>query len=163
PDAPAHRSSGNTTAAPTADRSSITPVTALPGLRVIAGGPGFLLPDAFNPLAPSLTPSPGGATFCMGLTLTRPDFTRVAKRAGSVSQFVAMPLLGLLVVTVYGLPAETAVGVILVGCAPGGTASNVVTYLAKGDTAVSVSVTTLATLRAPILTPLLTLWLAGSY
>ncbi|MBU5899553.1 bile acid:sodium symporter, partial [Vibrio cholerae O1] len=73
------------------------------------------------------------------------------------------PLLGLLVVTVYSLPPEIAVGVILVGCAPGGTASNVVTYLAKGDTALSVSITTLSTLLAPVLTPLLTLWLAGSY
>src|SRR5699024_7762851 len=101
-------------------------------------------------------------------TLTLPDFTRIAKRPwiavlGVVTQFVAMPLLGLLVVTVYGLPAEIAVGVILVGCAPGGTASNVVTYLATGDTALSVSVTTLSSLLAPILTPLLTLWLVGSY
>src|SRR5699024_9852305 len=121
-----------------------------------------------NPLAPSITWSLGVVMFFMGLTLTLPDFTRIAKRPwiavlGVVTQFVAMPLLGLLVVTVYGLPAEIAVGVILVGCAPGGTASNVVTYLAKGDTALSVSVTTLSTLLAPILTPLLTLWLAGSY
>src|SRR5699024_10309817 len=123
---------------------------------------GFLLPDAFNPLAPSITWSLGVVMFCMGLTLTLPDFTRIAKRPwiavlGVVNQFVAMPLLDLLVVTVYGLPAEIAVGVIIVGCAPGGTASNVVTYLAKGDTALSVSVTTLSTLLAPILTPLLTL------
>src|SRR5699024_7320707 len=155
PDAPAHRSSGNTTAAPTADRSSIIAVTALPVLVVIAGVLGFLLPDAFNPLAPSITWSLGVVMFFMGLTLTLPDFTRIAKRPwiavlGVVTQFVAMPLLGLLVVTVYGLPAEIAVGVILVGCAP-------------GDTALSVSVTTLSTLLAPILTPLLTLWLAGSY
>ncbi|WP_246490436.1 bile acid:sodium symporter family protein [Brevibacterium oceani] len=154
--------------APTADRSSIIAVTALPVLVVIAGVLGLLLPDAFTPLAPTITWALGVVMFFMGLTLTLPDFARIAKRPwvavlGVVTQFVAMPLLGLLVVTVYGLPAEIAVGVILVGCAPGGTASNVVTYLAKGDTALSVSITTLSTLLAPVLTPLLTLWLAGSY
>src|SRR5699024_11137926 len=112
PDAPAHRSSGNTTAAPTADRSSIIAVTALPALVVIDGELGFLLPDAFNTLAPSITWSLGVVMFFMGLTLTLPDFTRIAKRPwiavlGVVTQFVAMPLLGLLVVTVYGLPGRS--------------------------------------------------------
>lgn len=152
----------------TADRSSIIAVTALPVLVVLAGVAGFLSPDTFTPLAPTITWSLGVVMFFMGLTLTLPDFARIAKRPwiavlGVVTQFVAMPLLGLLVVTVYNLPAEIAVGVILVGCAPGGTASNVVTYLAKGDVALSVSITTLSTLCAPVLTPLLTLWLAGSY
>ena len=161
---PAHQTSGST-AAPAADRSSIIAVTALPVLVVIAGVLGFLLPDAFTPLAPLITWALGVVMFFMGLTLTLPDFARIAKRPwiavlGVVTQFVAMPLLGLLVVTVFQLPAEIAVGVILVGCAPGGTASNVVTFLAKGDTALSVSITTLSTLCAPILTPLLTLWLA---
>ena len=166
-DAPSHQSPASA-AAPAADRSSIIAVTALPVLVVIAGVLGFFLPDAFTPLAPSITWALGVVMFFMGLTLTLPDFARIAKRPwiavlGVVTQFVAMPLLGLLVVTVYSLPPEIAVGVILVGCAPGGTASNVVTYLAKGDTALSVSITTLSTLCAPILTPLLTLWLAGSY
>ena len=150
------------------DRSSIIAVTALPVLVILAGVLGFLSPDTFTPLAPTITWSLGVVMFFMGLTLTLPDFARIAKRPwiallGVVTQYVAMPLLGLLVVTVYDLPPEIAVGVILVGCAPGGTASNVVTYLAKGDVALSVSVTTLSTLIAPVLTPLLTLWLAGSY
>lgn len=153
---------------PNSDRSSIIAVTALPVLVIIAGVLGFLSPDTFTPLAPTITWALGIVMFFMGLTLTLPDFARIAKRPwiaalGVVTQFIAMPLLGLLVVTVYNLPAEIAVGVILVGCAPGGTASNVVTYLAKGDTALSVSITTLSTLLAPVLTPLLTLWLAGSY
>ncbi|MCF2586957.1 bile acid:sodium symporter family protein [Brevibacterium sp. UCMA 11752] len=153
---------------PNSDRSSIIAVTALPVLVVIAGVLGFLSPDSFTPLAPSITWALGIVMFFMGLTLTLPDFARIAKKPwiaalGVVTQFVAMPLLGLLVVTLYGLPPEIAVGVILVGCAPGGTASNVVTFLAKGDTALSVSITTLSTLLAPVLTPLLTLWLAGSY
>ena len=143
-------------------------MTALPVLVILAGIAGFLSPDTFTPLAPTITWSLGVVMFFMGLTLTLPDFARIAKRPwvvvlGVVTQYVAMPLLGLLVVTVYSLPPEIAVGVILVGCAPGGTASNVVTYLAKGDTALSVSITTLSTLLAPVLTPLLTLWLAGSY
>ena len=155
-------------AAPTADRNSIIAVTALPLLVVIAGVLGFLTPETFTSLAPTITWALGVVMFFMGLTLTLPDFARIAKKPwiaalGVVTQFIAMPLLGLFVVTVFGLPAEIAVGVILVGCAPGGTASNVVTYLAKGDTALSVSITTLSTLLAPVLTPLLTLWLAGSY
>ncbi|WP_309131337.1 bile acid:sodium symporter family protein [Brevibacterium sp.] len=150
------------------DRSSIIAVTALPVLVVLAGVLGFLSPDTFTPLAPTITWSLGIVMFFMGLTLTVPDFARIAKRPwvaalGVLTQYAVMPALGLLVVTVYGLPPEIAIGVILVGCAPGGTASNVVTYLAKGDTALSVSVTTLSTLLAPVLTPLLTLWLAGSY
>ncbi|MDN5587649.1 MAG: bile acid:sodium symporter family protein [Brevibacterium sp.] len=158
----------SSTQAPRSDRSSIIAVTALPVLVVIAGVLGFLSPDTFTPLAPTITWSLGVVMFFMGLTLTLPDFARIAKKPwiaalGAATQYIAMPLLGLLVVTLFGLPAEIAVGVILVGCAPGGTASNVVTYLAKGDTALSVSITTLSTLLAPVLTPLLTLWLAGSY
>lgn len=154
--------------APSAGRNSIIAVTALPLLVVIAGVLGFFTPDTFTPLAPTITWALGVVMFFMGLTLTLPDFARIARRPwigvlGVVTQFIAMPLLGLLVVTVFQLPADIAVGVILVGCAPGGTASNVVTYLAKGDTALSVSITTLSTLLAPVLTPLLTLWLAGSY
>ncbi|NJC21666.1 BASS family bile acid:Na+ symporter [Arthrobacter pigmenti] len=104
----------------------------------------------------------------MGLTLTPPDFAVIARRPipvviGVVAQFVVMPLLGLLVASVLGLPAALAAGVILVGCCPGGTASNVVSYLAKGDVALSVAMTTVSTLLAPIFTPLLTLWLAGQY
>lgn len=106
--------------------------------------------------------------FFMGITLTPPDFVRIAKRPwvvllGTVAQFVVMPLAGWAIAHALALPPELAAGVILVGCAPGGTASNVVTYLAKGDVALSVSVTTVSTLLAPLLTPSLTLWLAGQF
>ena len=74
-----------------------------------------------------------------------------------------MPLVALLVVAVMDLPDAVAAGVILVGCAPGGTSSNVVSYLARGDVALSVTMTSISTLLAPVLTPLLTLWLAGEY
>ncbi|MGO1950179.1 MAG: bile acid:sodium symporter family protein [Mycobacteriaceae bacterium] len=106
--------------------------------------------------------------FGMGLTLQPRDFIMVIKRPlpvliGVVAQFVIMPLTALLVVWVLGLSSAIAAGVILVGCAPGGTASNVVSYLARGDLALSVAMTSCSTLLAPLLTPLLTLWLAGEY
>ena len=72
-----------------------------------------------------------------------------------------MPLLAFLLCRVFHLPEEIAIGVILVGCCPGGTASNVITYLAKGDVALSIGMTTVSTLLAPFLTPLLTFLLAG--
>ncbi|MDK6538394.1 bile acid:sodium symporter, partial [Escherichia coli] len=73
------------------------------------------------------------------------------------------PVLAVLITWMLMLPPEIAAGVILVGCAPGGTTSNVVTYLSRGDVALSVAMTTVSTLLAPIFTPLLTLWLAGQY
>ena len=82
---------------------------------------------------------------------------------GVVAQFVIMPLVALAVVAIMDLPEAVAAGVILVGCAPGGTSSNVVSYLARGDVALSVTMTSISTLLAPVFTPLLTLWLAGEY
>ena len=106
--------------------------------------------------------------FGMGLTLRPVDFALVARRPlpvliGVIAQFVIMPLTAVAVTTLLNLPAEIAAGVILVGCAPGGTSSNVVSYLARGDVALSVTMTSVSTMLAPILTPLLTLWLAGEY
>jgi BASS family bile acid:Na+ symporter len=102
----------------------------------------------------------------MGLTLEPADFSRVATRpgamaAGLVAQFSIMPAAGWGVATGFGLETPLAVGLILVGCCPGGTASNVVTYLARGDVALSVAMTTCSTLAAVVLTPLLTATLAG--
>lgn len=106
--------------------------------------------------------------FGMGLTLTPVDFALVGKRPvpvviGVVAQYGIMPLLGWGVSMALGLPPALAAGVILVGCCPGGTASNVVSYLARGDVALSVAMTSVSTILAPVLTPLLTLWLAGRY
>jgi bile acid:Na+ symporter, BASS family len=104
----------------------------------------------------------------MGLTLTAPDFRAVARRPwavglGLVAHYVIMPGLGWLIANALGLPPQLAAGVILVGCAPSGTASNVVTYLARGDVALSVSVATVSTLVAPLVTPPLTLLLADRF
>ncbi len=102
----------------------------------------------------------------MGMTLRPVDFAYVARRpaafaVGVAAQFVIMPGVGWLVVTVLPLSTEIAVGVLLVACAPGGTASNVMVYLARGDTALSVAMTSASTLLAPLLTPALVLLLAG--
>ena len=104
--------------------------------------------------------------FGMGLTLKLEDFRVVFSRpkdviVGCLAQFIIMPLLAWLLTKVFSMPAELAVGVILVGCCPGGTASNVITYLAKGDLALSVGMTATSTLLAPVLTPLLVWLFAG--
>ena len=81
---------------------------------------------------------------------------------GCLAQFTVMPLLALALTWAFSLPKELALGVILVGCCPGGTASNVITFLAKGDLALSVGMTATSTLLAPVLTPLLVWLMAGT-
>ena len=104
--------------------------------------------------------------FGMGLTLKFEDFKVVFTRPkdiiiGAIAQFSIMPLLAFLLSIIFKLPTELAVGVILVGTCTGGTSSNVMTYLAKGDVALSVGMTSVSTILAPIVTPLLTLLYAG--
>ena len=103
----------------------------------------------------------------MGMTLTLADFARVASRpvavvAGFVAQFTIMPAAAWAIARAFDLPTPFAVGLILVGCCPGGTASNVVTYIARADVALSVTMTTCSTLAAVALTPLLTQVYAGT-
>ncbi|NUP73427.1 MAG: bile acid:sodium symporter family protein [Sinomonas sp.] len=151
-----------------ADRDAKIAVTVFPVLVIVAGLVGFLAPEAVKPAAPSVPYLLGVIMFCMGLTLTPPDFTSLARRPwavalGLVAHYVIMPGAGWAIATALQLPPELAVGVILVGCAPSGTASNVMAYLAKGDVALSVAVATVSTLVAPLVTPALTLLLAGSF
>jgi len=108
----------------------------------------------------------GVVMFGMGLTLNLEDFRVVFSRpkdviTGCLAQFTIMPLLAWSLSRMFGLDEALALGVVLVGCCPGGTASNVITYLAKGDLALSVGMTGVSTLLAPFLTPLLTWMLAG--
>ena len=115
----------------------------------------------------AINPLLGLIMFGMGLTLSPQDFKVVLSRPkdiliGCLAQFTVMPLLALGLTWAFALPKELAVGVILVGCCPGGTASNVITYLAKGDLALSVGMTAASTLLAPLLTPLLVWSLAGT-
>lgn len=158
--------SGTAPGAP--DRAAKIAVTVFPLLVVLAGVAGFLAPGAFKPMAPSVPYLLGVIMFCMGLTLTLPDFAAVAKRPwavalGLLAHYIIMPGAGWLIAVGLHLSPELAAGVILVGCAPSGTASNVITYLAKGDVALSVAVATVSTLVAPIVMPMLTLFLAGSF
>ena len=99
--------------------------------------------------------------FGMGLTMKLSDFAVVFTRprdviVGCLAQFIVMPLLAFGLGKAFGLSNELLVGVILVGTCPGGTSSNVITYLSKGDTALSVGMTSINTLLAPFLTPALT-------
>lgn len=110
----------------------------------------------------------GIVMFGMGMTLTVDDFKNVFKRPwevfiGAFAQFLIMPLVAWALVKVFALPPELAIGVILVGTCPGGTASNVISYLARGDVALSVSMTMTTTILAPVVTPALTFLLAGAW
>lgn len=114
----------------------------------------------------TITPLLGIVMFGMGLTLRPSDFVPIIKRpkdiiVGEMSQFIIMPLVAWLLCLLLSLPQELALGVILVGCCPGGTASNVMCFLAKGDIALSVGMTTVSTLLSPIITPLLVLLFVG--
>ncbi len=103
----------------------------------------------------------------MGLTLTLDDFKRILKFPKSVFigiflQYTVMPVSGYIVALLYDLPNPLAVGLILVACCPGGTASNVLTFIAKADVALSVTMTAISTLISVIMTPILTFYLAGN-
>lgn len=104
----------------------------------------------------------------MGITLSFEDFRRVTRTTrpvliGVVAQFAVMPLLGWTIAYGFSLDPQLAVGLILVACCPGGTASNVVSYIAHADVALSVLMTMCSTFAAVVMTPLLTHWLAGAY
>ncbi|AOM86235.1 bile acid:sodium symporter family protein [Acinetobacter baumannii] len=104
----------------------------------------------------------------MGMTMTVDDFKGVlqspkAVLIGVVAQFVVMPGLAFILCKLFNLPPEIAGGVILVGCCPGGTASNVITYMAKGNVALSVACTSVSTLLAPVLTPTIFYLLASQW
>ena len=168
PASPADATGHDAAAQSSADRAAYVAVLVFP-LLVLAGGlAGYLFAPAVHQAASWTNPLLGLVMFGMGLTLRPADFALVARRPvpvvlGVLAQYVLMPGIAVLVTWALQLPPEIAAGVILVGCAPGGTASNVVSYLARGDVAVSVTMTSISTLLAPLLTPLLTLWLAGAY
>ena len=128
----------------------------------------FYQPSFFHWIAPYIPVLLGIIMYGMGLTLTLQDFKEVIHSpysvlVGVLAQFIIMPMLAIGLSTLFRLPPEIAVGVILVGCCPGGTASNVITFLARGNTALSVTITSCSTLLAPILTPMLTYLLARKW
>ncbi|MBB2155805.1 bile acid:sodium symporter family protein [Gluconacetobacter diazotrophicus] len=118
-------------------------------------------PGPFLALSPAITPLLAFVMFTMGVTLTVADFRRIARRpapvlAGIVLHYTIMPLAAWLVARMLSLPPALRVGMILVGSVSSGTASNVMIYLARGDVALSVSISTLSTLVGIVATPLLT-------
>lgn len=138
------------------------------GLLVLAAALlALVFPDLLRQIRPTvINYLLGVVMFGMGLTLNLRDFKIVFSRpkdviAGCLAQFTVMPLLAWGLTRLFQLDEALALGVVLVGCCPGGTASNVITFLAKGDLALSVGMTGVSTLLAPFLTPLLTWALAG--
>lgn len=127
----------------------------------------LLAPGIFSGIKPSvINPLLGLVMFGMGMALRIEDFRIVFSRPrdiaiGCLAQFTVMPLLAWVLSRLFALDEALTVGVILVGCCPGGTASNVITYLAKGDLALSVGMTATSTVLAPFVTPLLVWLLVG--
>src|SRR5436190_9592121 len=106
--------------------------------------------------------------FGMGTELSLKDFANVIRMpkgiiVGVLFHYIIMPLIGFTIASLFNFPSEIAAGIILVGCCPSGLASNVMSYLARANLALSVSVTTISTILAPFLTPLLMRWLGGSF
>lgn len=128
----------------------------------------YLYPPILTWVVPHIPLLLGVVMFGMGLTLSFRDFKILSEHPravviGVVAQFVIMPSVAYLLAKALSLPPDIAIGVILVGCCPGGTASNVVTYLARGNVALSVALTSITTLLAPIATPAIFYLLAHSW
>ena len=127
----------------------------------------FVYPDLFRWVKGDIqTLVLGIIMLTMGMTLTTEDFKILARRPfdifiGALAQYTLMPLIAFALVKVIDLPPGVAAGLLLVGCCPGGVSSNIITFLSRGDVAFSVGMTTASTLLAPVMTPLLMLYLAG--
>ena len=138
-------------------------VTGFPLLAIIVSIIAARYPEFLIGYKPAIIPLLGIVMFAMGMTLTLGDFKRVLKSPKVISlglllQYGLMPLLAFIIAIVLGLPTELMAGLILVGACPGGTASNVICYLGRGDVALSITLTAISTLLAVFLTPVLT-WL----
>lgn len=137
-----------------------------PFLAILFAILGFFLPQAFIPLSSLIVPLLALIMFAMGLTFTLSDFQRVLKQPmkivfGTLLQFLLMPLAAYIISYMLVLERELLIGLVLVGCCPGGTSSNVICYLAKGNLALSVSLTMVSTLLSVIATPFLTFLYLG--
>lgn len=149
------------------DRSAAFAIAAFPVFILVGSAIAFIFPAPFLPLTQYITYFLMIIMFGMGLTLTIPDFKEIARRPvpvviGVIAQFVIMPLGAVAVAKLLGLNPMLAVGLLMLGSVPGGTSSNVIAYLSKGDVALSVAMTSVSTLVAPIMTPILMLLLAGA-
>lgn len=138
------------------------------GLVILIAVLAYVLPDSFLFLAQYITILLGIVMFGMGLTLKPVDFKLILSNPFSViigvaSQFIIMPLAAFIIAYLLKLPPELAAGLVLLGSVPGGTASNVMVYLARGNLPLSITMTSFSTLLAPVVTPLLLLLLAGQW
>lgn len=138
-----------------------------PPLAPAAAAAGYAWSELFALLQPGIVPLLMLIMLCMGLTLTPRDFLEVGRYRGALLagvglQFLVMPLAALLVASVAGLSDEMVVGMVLVGSVAGGTSSNVMTYLARGHVALSISMTAFSTVLSIAMTPLLLTLLVGS-
>lgn len=137
-------------------------------LVIIAAVLAYISPSSFVVFGGYVTILLGIVMFGMGLTLKPIDFKIVFTNPlpviiGIITQFSIMPLVAFALAYLLKLPPELAAGLVLLGSVPGGTASNVMVYLAKGNVALSVAMTSLSTMMAPIMTPLLLYFLAGQW
>ena len=128
----------------------------------------YARPATFEKLGGLIVPMLAVIMFAMGITLKADDFRKALSApakilAGVLAQYAAMPLLGFVLASAFGLQPLAAAGVILVGSCPGGTASNVITYLARGDLALSVTLTAVSTLLCPFVLPALMYAYAGKW
>ncbi len=128
----------------------------------------YLQPQLITWVLPFVSYLLGLVMFGMGMTLKRSDFSEVFQRPkdvlfGVCAHYLIMPLIAFALCLVFRLPGPVAVGVILVGCCPSGTSSNVMCYLAKGDVALGVSIGAVSTLIAPLMLPLILWLLAGRW
>lgn len=133
----------------------------------LAAACGLLLHEILGRWSGSIVPLLTVVMLCMGLTLTPRDFVNVGQHrlaflAGLLLQFTVMPLMALLIATLFRLGPELTVGLVLVGSVAGGTASNVMTFLARGNVALSVAMTATSTLAGVLMTPILLSLLVGS-
>jgi BASS family bile acid:Na+ symporter len=130
--------------------------------------PGYFLELNGFKFAVLITPLLQLIMFGMGTSMSFNDFVGVAKMPkgvfiGVFSHFLIMPLIGFILAGLSGFPPEIAAGIILIGCSPNGMASNVISYLAKANLALSITITAVSTLLAPVMTPLLMKLLAGAF
>ena len=135
--------------------------TFFPLWAILLSGAAIFFSEFFSSLASWIIPLLAGVMFTMGLTLKAADFQRILRDprpilVGVLLQFILMPLLAVVLAKMFGLSNQLTAGLVLVGCCAGGTASNVISYLARADLALSISMTVCSTLVGVIATPLLT-------
>ena len=141
-------------------------VLLFPLLAVLLSLIAWAWPAPFVELRPAIPYLLGIVMFGMGMTLSPQNFGDVLKRPSIIGlgvflQFLVMPLAAWGIGEALGLSAALIAGMVLVGASPGGTASNVICYLARGDVALSITLTAISTLLAVVATPLLTLLYVG--